>query len=271
MQASKLKPLHVYIIGMVVAFILGLGLFFLLIRPVQGDISTQEQTLSGLQQYSPNSVKQAEADKKKAEEEADLHRAQWLAWNRRQSPPEKYAIPIGPYEQKIKTLDRWWNLPQYIVNEAAAYARGKPGVQVMTDFKRPERSPDANTIPGEIVVWNLGRMYAFGKFNDVMEWARRWNKFKYTAAVDGLDVRLAGKGTVASTANLTLYIWTKNKPGEGGGAPAGGAPGGAEPGAMPSMPMPGGETGGMMTGGGGGMAPGIPSGAGGRKGGAAIE
>jgi hypothetical protein len=147
-------------------------------------------------------------------------------------------------------------------------------VTVITDFKRPDRSPDPNVIPEELVVWNLGRMYAFGKFNDVMDWARRWNKFKYTTAVDGLDVRLAGKGTVAASANLTVYIWTKNTPGAGGAGGGAGDGGGAMPGGTggPMGGGPGMSGGGPgMSGGGPGMSGGGPGGGGGRRGAASVE
>ena len=71
----------------------------------------------------------AEADKVKAQEDAQAKELVWRNWNRKQSPPPSVAIPIGDYNQKIKSMDRWWNLPQHVVQEAETYARrSQPGV-----------------------------------------------------------------------------------------------------------------------------------------------
>src|SRR5436305_5700290 len=101
MNSSKLTQGHVYIIGLVVAFVLAIGLFFLMISPVKGQIEDQTKKNSGLltQLGAPPSatgtaadtardqaVKKAKLAKQDAETKANLKEAQWAAVIARQSP-----------------------------------------------------------------------------------------------------------------------------------------------------------------------------------------
>src|SRR5262249_4899193 len=149
-----------------------------------------------LQGTPEQAVANAEKAKKEAETTAATAKATYDAKIRRQSPPEQYAIPIGDYLERLKGMARWWELPQYVRKDAETFAKGMPGVEVWTQFQVATPGPSPNAIPPNVVAFNLGPMAARGSFADVMNWARRWNKYHFTAAVDNLNVRLVDKGKV---------------------------------------------------------------------------
>jgi hypothetical protein len=237
MQSSKLTQLHVYIIGAVVAFVLGLGLFFILINPEMQkltELKTREQTADSTLQTTPDqAVQQATQEKAAAQQDAAVKEANWNARIRAQSPPPSLAIPVGTFENRLRSMSRWWRLPQAIRQETERFARGMPGVEVNTYFGTLPRNPDPDAIPKDILIYRLGPMTARGSFPNVMRWARRWNSYRYNPLVDGLQLQMVDKGQVLARADLTLHIWTPNKP------TAGAAP--AAPGMDPSMMAPGGS------------------------------
>jgi hypothetical protein len=278
MNTSKLSQAHVYIIGLVAVFVLGLGLFFALINPKKGEVQDQTTKNNGLlsQLSAPAGATGAEADsarttainkgktaKQKAETDAKIKEAQWRAVIERQSPPEDHRIPFGDYNARLPLMAGWWTLPDWVVRDASRFARSDRGVLTFAEFKSPGTSPDPNSVPPSPLVWNLGPMAATGSYSKVMQWARRWNQYHFTPAVDGLAVKLIGKGTVQATANLTLYVWSKEKPGSapaaaagGGGSPMGGSGGPGMSGmGGPAMSGMGSSMGGSSGKGAGGMAP----------------
>lgn len=246
MSTSKLTQLHVYIIGAVTAFILGLGLYFILINPVmqqKTELETRQTTADGTLGTTPEAAVQAATEAKAAAEQAAAAKAAgYQARIRAQSPPARVAIPVGGFPQKLKGIARWWQLPEAVRREAELFARGMPGVEANTYFQTFRPGPDPRTIPDQVVVLNLGSMTARGSFPQVMRWARRWNGFRYNPAVDSLNLQLVDKGQVLARANLTIHIWTTAKPTAGAAAPAA-APAGGAPGetldAMPAAEGPG--------------------------------
>jgi hypothetical protein len=271
MQTARLKPVHVYIIGLVVAFIFGIVFFFALINPALGQVTqlkTQEsQLLTNLNGNPEKAEKDAQKAKENAQTQATSRTARWRSWDRRQSPPPRFKIPTGDYFQRVRApMDKWWELPTYIRGEVFRYAitsvpRVRRGwLEFMEDpgewnpatlamvrrrgwirVKRPQSSPDPRTIPPELVKWNLGQVYVDGSFSDAMNWVRKWNQFKYTTVLDNLSLQLIDKGMVRAKGNLIVYIWTTQKPSAGGGAaPEGGEAAGGGSGGGPALPGTGG-------------------------------
>src|SRR5438105_1051151 len=103
MGASKLKPVHVAIIGAVVAIIVGAGLYFLMISPASADVAKLKSTDDGLK----NDIQQnLTAPKKKEAAEALLAAAKgaWQARVSQLTSPPPYRIPTGPDDEKEKMM-----------------------------------------------------------------------------------------------------------------------------------------------------------------------
>lgn len=274
MNSTKLTQVHVYIIGGVLMLLLGVGLFFALIKPLndsntllQASIGSTEATPVSIDSRNFNIAPNWESQKKAAEEKLEeakqreaSKRAQLTALENRKQVPGSRRIDVGDGSQAHLlrvTMPRWLTLPQYVVQNMNAYARSTAArhrVRVQTEFKAPAPSTDPTQIPTQIIAWNLGPMTMTGEFNQVMRWVEDWNRAPLLVAVDGLRCSLAGKGgRVEATANLTVYVFptgeavTNPAAAPGGGAPgaAGGYPGGAGgyPGGAGGYPGMGGGSG----------------------------
>jgi type II secretory pathway component PulM len=266
---AKITQLHVYIIGGVLMLIIGGGLWFTLIKPLneaneslRGEISgieTAQAQVDGqgftISQASAAAEKLETAKQRRNNNEARLKA---LEAKYQVAPPKR--IVIGNTEDEIlrTTMARWFNLPREVVTLMEGYAQKlakKHAVTVATNFAAPASPADPKKIPTDIIAYQLGGMSVRGPFPNVMRWVQDWNSAPLLVSVDGLKCGLAGdKGVVTATCALTAYVFPTG-PGAtipGAGAPAGGgmAMPGADPGAMYSD-MPGGGANGP--GGGGNM------------------
>jgi hypothetical protein len=270
MKSNKLNQVHVYIIGGVLMFIVGVGMFFALLKPLndenealRGRIQSVETEAVRMETdaFTISNVPGAEAKLVALEQRRNQREAEMLAREARVSLPASQEINIGDGSADYiieRTLSRWLVLPRNVVTLMERHAQSlarKHGVEVQTQFAAPAPSTDPNSIPRQIIAWNLGGMSMSGDFNRVMNWVQDWNNAPLLVSVDGLRCSLEGRGgRISATANLTAYVFPKGEavtiPGAGGG-------GGGMMGGMGGMM---GGMGGMMGGGGMGGASGGMSG-----------
>lgn len=273
MNTKKLTHVHVYIIGAVLALIVGVGLFYFLLKPLdeqnkslQSDITSKQTQTVQVATASFNIAQRKQADKALADEKINAAKKQSELNSkeaaRRLPSSINVFIPKGGPDLTT-SLPRWLVLPPLVVRQMTAYAQTtakKHGVKVTTSFAAPAPQADPKLIPTDIVAWNLGPVTATGTFPQVMAWAKEWNRSPLLTSVDGLKVALAGpKGQVQASANITVYFFP-NGPGvtdgKAGAAPAGGGGMGGYPGGMPGYPgggypgggAPGGNTAGSGNG-----------------------
>jgi hypothetical protein len=209
--------------------IVGVGLYFALLRPVYADVAAKDTEVRGLEgqtvdvnaqtfsytvETGPEQLKKAEAALAAAKaSQVSKARTLQVLEGRKQLPAAR-TINLGDGSQATllrQTLPRWLTLPSVVrplmENTAQRLAR-KHGVTVETQFNTPAPTTDPNTIPRDIIAWTLGPMTITGPFNQVMQWARDWNSAPLLVAVDGLQCQLAGRGgKVTANASLTVYIF----------------------------------------------------------------
>jgi len=266
MNSNRLTHVHVYIIGLVLMLIVGLGMYFGMIRPINeanDGLRTQVQqtesttvdvygaTLRWDQLNQANAkLAQAKADRTRMQSELDAE------LGRRSLPPSQ-AIDLGDKSPNFilaNTMNNWVLLPRRVVTTMGRWVERsarRHGVKVDATFSAPAPSMDPTQVAStDIIAWDLGSMSVEGDFNRVMAWARSFNDAPILCSVDNLQCSLAGRnGRVQATATLTVFIFPKMAP--GAQAPAGAAAGAGMPGAMGGMS---GAMGGGMPGGGGNMA-----------------
>jgi len=271
MGNPKITQVHVYIIGGVLMVLLGVGLWYALIKPLNEENDALRTAIAGTEgtgvsvdgqnfTIMPTWETQKAAAEEKLEEARQREqrkRAELARLERTKQVPSERQVNLGDGTQPVllaRTMPRWLTLPQYVVTMMTSYARStasRRGVRVTTQFRAPAPSTNPDQIPRDIIAWNLGPVTMQGEFNRVMQWVEDWNRAPLLTAVDGLRFSLAGRdGRVEAQANITVYIFPTGQaaqiPGAGGGAamPAGGAmPGGMPGGAMssgaPTAPMNG--------------------------------
>ncbi len=268
MNSKKLTHVHVYIIGFVLALIVGAGLFYMLLKPLdeqnvalRRDVETKKTTPVQVDTASFTIAQRPQADKalvaakeRQAMKQSELNQ---LESSRRLPARSAVVIPKGGPDLQT-TLPRWLVLAPVVVKQMEAYAHRialKNRVKVTTSFGAPAPTTELSSIPTDIIAWNLGGMTVTGPFQNVMAWARDWNHSPLLTSVDGLKCSLAGpKGVVTATAGLTVYFFPTGpgvaSPGASGGAaaatasPMGGFPGGGPMGGYPGGGAMGGYPGG---------------------------
>jgi hypothetical protein len=263
MGSSRITHVHIYIIGGVLMLLLGAGLYFALLKPLNEEIVQLRSDIQGIEQQAvsvdgqnvtivtspwPGPKERAQEILDKARERQAAKKAQLASLERRKQLPGDQTLDLGNGDQNHllrTTMPRWLQMPRYVVTMMGQYARTsarRHGVRVTTAFRAPAPSTDPSAIPRDIVAWNLGQMTVTGEFNRVMRWAEDWNRAPLLVAVDGLKVSLENdEGHVTGTCTLTVYVFPTGQavasPGAAGGGAGGvGAAGGA-------MGMPGGAFG----------------------------
>jgi hypothetical protein len=284
MSSNKITQLHVYIIGVVLMVIVGVGMFLGLIKPIEdknkileNDIRTKETTavdvynLKGLTILSdPPPYTKAKAQMALALQTNKNEQARLAAMTAQRRLPRSQEINVGDGSQEWllrQTMPRWIRLPRVVVTKMQQFAQQlarRHGVKVTTSFQMPPPGTSPDAIPRDIIARNLGPMTVEGDFNKVMAWMEGWNTAPLLSSVDGLKLDLAGRGgRVVGTTALTVYIFPEGKavtpPDQAGFVAAGGGGGGGG----------GGMYGSMMSGMGAGMSGGMSGMSGGPPGGSA--
>lgn len=293
MNAGKITQLHVYLVGGFLLICIGVGMFFLTLKPLNDanatlarNITTLEQTPVQVDTKSFTIANAADAQKalagartRRTESEAKLNR---LSDAKQLPEKDKIVIEKELDKQLSNGLPRWIGMPQKVLTLMSGFARRsakKYGVEVFTSFSAPAiGGTNPKAIPTDVITMPLGGVMVTGDFNKVLAWIENWNNAPLLSSVDGLRCSLAGtNGKIRATAAVVAYIFPTG-PGatipSAAGAGSGGYGGGMGGGMMdPSMagmgpagmdPSMGGAGAGMAPGGmtaPGGIAPGLPGGA----------
>jgi len=245
MKLSKLKKLHVIIIGSVLCVIAGVALYFLMIKP------QQEAYKAAKSRYDKAIVlgNQAAEDKaiedlNKAIGEVNFAQAQLDAQMRRRMPDLSFA------RRDLGMLQLWNEQIKTLGPLLENFAKDK-NVQVLFqgfDIPAPPSNPNDAVFDKDVLVFPLGSVTVVGDFKNLMNNVRRWNNcrrlvmvgppqiggtsprlaaayslkcYVFPSAIGGPKIPMAG-GDAASAANAAS---TGAAP-PGGAAPAPPGPGG---------------------------------------------
>ncbi len=263
MNASKITQVHVYIFGFVVMILVGVGMYFGILKPMKDAnvaLAAQVQQAESAtvsvdnQNFNWTQVKQAEEKLAAARVRRTGKERKLASMEAGKKLPRSQEINLGDgTDQTVlqTTMPRWLELPRRVVTTMERFGQARArrrGVTLTTAFTAPAPSTRPGDIPRDIIAWRLGAMTVTGRFERVMQWAKDWNSAPLVVSVEDLKCSLAGRdGEVEATASLVVYIFPTGEAVQSpGAAPAGGAQGG-----MPGMP--GGYPGGMP-----GMDSGMP-------------
>jgi|GEM_PF-1122454 len=265
MDLSKIKQLHIWIIGTVLIIIAEVLILFMM--------------------YKPQSLKY-DAAKAKYDGAIDLGNEDALAKANKSLEDAKKSVRValndldGVMKRKMPVLDftkrdvgmiaMWYEQITKMGPILESFAND-PNVRVSPvsfSLPAPPSSPNDTLFDSNVLTFPLGTITAQGDFKSLMNHVRRWSNCKRLVLVDG--VSLTGNSpnlTVSYTIQCFVYpmaIGGKTDPMWGASTGGGGmqGPGGGGPMAGPGGPMGGGAGGampGMMMGGPG--AKGMPMGA----------
>jgi len=269
MKTSRLSPLVVAIVGVVLS-LLAIGLIlFLLIKPTQESIGSQQARLdANAPGDSPESRQQGLAANKKkglkdlndAKVQVQMTQMQWAQVQASTMPP----LDVSDRFKAMRQLTYEFN--HYLPLDLQRQLGVTKGVTSSTRFALPAPpiSPNDPMIRSGVLQVPLGTVNVNGDFRRILTQFYNWQYFNRLVVVDGLSLD-GNSPYMSGSYNATLYIFPQNddklqppiaKAG-GAGTSAGGARGGG------SSPYPGGGGGGSpYPGGGGGGGSPYPGGGG---------
>lgn len=249
MNLSKLKQIHVVIIGAFLCIAAGAALYFLMIKPKQeeyANTSAAYEAANAIAITEPQAIKKVIDAKNKLEmTQQNLN----MEMSRR--------MPNLRFEQRMQGMMALWR--EYnrdmrpILNGYARSAR-RVTADAAFNFPTPPYSPNDAIFENDMISVPLGNVVAVGDFRSLMDSIRNWNNCSRLIMVD--QPTLAGSSpNLAMTYKVTCYIFPYSKatpdskvkmageagaaaPGAGAlgtGAPGGGAPGGGATGPPPQL------------------------------------
>lgn len=237
MNISKLKAIHVIIIGIVACIAVGVGVYFLMITNTKQDI---EKLVT--REKAAQAIVDTEASEKQGLEQARVDlavaKAAYVKYEREKMPPitleDRAFGMIALWKEQAETLGP-------LVKSFANHDK----VAFLSDITIPAAPVNPNQIDPTIIKLPLGSFNVTGSFHDICEHVRRWNKFNRLVQIDGLSLKGYSPHMSASY-SLTVYLMPRGAQGPsipmagGGGGGGGGMMGGGMMGGMMGMPgMPG--------------------------------
>ena len=218
MKRPKLTWLHVTIVGAVVFLIVGGGMFFLIIRPAKANLEQLQTEVTGLES-DVNGLKNApelleQAKKNNVERTRELARKL-----RSKAPPRRVEVNLGDLSPAalLRAQKNWWELPNWVGPKMEDFVRKSAKrfhVDVDFSFSVPASSTNPNSIPKDIIAYNLGDVEATGKYGDILRWIENFNRAPLLTTVENINLTLAdAEGRVTTTVSVSVFLFPKVKPG----------------------------------------------------------
>lgn len=259
---AKITTWQVWIIGVVLALIAGLIIYFMMWKPGferKAAADTRYDTAHAVVIQEPQ-FKRELADAKKKVAEA---KSKWGVYERRYMP----RIDISDLITGMQQL--WIEQIKVLGPKVEKFLRDDKTVRVVqAQVQLPPPPTDPNAVNQKVFEYNLGNVTVVGTFRNILNHVTRWNKFDRLVLADGLT--LSGNSpNLSGTYNIRCFIMTQGTDNPGvavptaGGGAAGGFGGAGGPGAAGGfLGRPGGGPPTGFSGPGGGYPPpGVGSGA----------
>jgi hypothetical protein len=226
---SKLTRAHIWIIGLVIAVILGAGFYFLGIAKTNQNLKALGERI----QTADNTIAQEQKNKEdleKAKQEVREAQASFAVYTATKMPKPPIDLRNQDTTAQVKAMMNLWQEPRRLYEMAQRFALTTEQVAVRTQFGVPAPPADPKLIPTTIIEIPLGTVTAYGDLKGILDYMRRWNRFGRVVAVDNLQLQ-GTSPLLTGTATLTAYIFPVVNPEQVQQAPVdtsgyGGYPGG---------------------------------------------
>lgn len=210
MKFSKLRKIHVIIIGVVLIVAAGTAMFFLMIKP------QREKFAAAQARYDTAVVLGNPAAENKAMQElnaAILHvnnaQQALTAEMKRRMPDLSFARRdigmISLWNEQIKTLGP--------LLEAFARDKSVKVTQAKFEIPAPPANPNSDVFDRDVLEFQLGTVQAQGNFKSLMNSIRRWNNCRRLIMV-GPPTLEGSSPDLTVSYNLTCYIFPVAKGGD---------------------------------------------------------
>lgn len=215
---SKLKAIHIAIIGFLVCIIVGVSTYFLVIKKCNEEITALNGRLEiATQVYQTRP--QVEAKLAAAKQNNQVLQIKLEKYMRAKMPAltfqDRTQGMIALWKEQVETLGPMINAwPQ------------RTGVFMSSKVAIPNPPVDPNTIDTSLIKIPIGSFTVTGDFRTLMQHIRSWNKFNRLVQIDVGS--LSGQNPMTLNYTVTVYVFPRGETGQAvtmaGGGQAGAAP-----------------------------------------------
>lgn len=236
MKLSKLRKIHIIIIGSVLCVGAAAAIFFLMIKPLNEEYAKTYASFQQLDEAGSEMNRQnAERDLSKAMSDLSISQQKMDVYMKR-------FMPNLNFTDRANGMINLWNEQIYDLGPRIEHFAKDKSVKVLGgsfSVPAPPVNPNDPLFAQEWLKYDLGTYTVMGDFKSVMNNIRRWNTCSRLIVVSPPTLAGSSPNLVASY-TLTCYVAPAalggaTIPMAGGGAAAGSTPGGA-PGGSPGMP-----------------------------------
>lgn len=257
MKLSKLRKIHIIIIGSVVWVLLGVGLFFVLIKPANEALAKEKARYDA--NYPGSTPAMA------AQAERNLQQAQLEVANIQTTfnTVLDQKMPNLRFDDRGQGMLQLWHEQVEVLGPLLERFIRSSGVTLLSDIKipAPPVNPNDPLFSLDYFPVSIGTISVRGNFKDILSHIKKWNSCNRLVQID-LPSLEGPSPTLTSSYNLTVYIFPRKTakdvpeikiagaPGQAGapgggvtvgvpspGAVMGNTPGPTGPGTMPMGPM----------------------------------
>ncbi|MDO8684273.1 MAG: hypothetical protein Q7N50_12415 [Armatimonadota bacterium] len=235
---NKIKRLHVIIIGSVACAIVGVGMFFLLIKPINQEIKTVDDQLQASQAVG---VRLDSANRGLADAISQVSMAQ-----SKLARYEATKMPNLSFAQRDTGMIDLWREQSEVLGPILQRWGYRGGVSLASSIAVPPAPTNPNAIDTSLIRIPIGHIEVVGDFRSILSHIRAWNTCPRLVQIDKPSLSGADSNLKASY-DVTVYIFPKGAAGPaitmaGGEGGAAGAPGAPATPAAPSAPAGGGSS-----------------------------
>lgn len=194
---SKLRKIHVIIIGCVACALVVGGLFFLLIKPKNESIASVQTELTAATDVA-NRLPSAQRKLAQVKDEYNRQVTSYSRFMRAKMP----AITFADRPQGMIAL---WKEQAEVLGPMLQKWPAKTGVRLLSGVGVPAAPTDPNAINTSVISLDVGTFQVLGDFHAIMNHIRRWNGFNRLVQIT--PVKIAGMSPfMTGEYNVTVYL-----------------------------------------------------------------
>ena len=200
MGSSKLKVIHVIIIGSLACVLMIVGFYFALIKKINENIADVRRQYDDAKVIADKRTS-VEAELAQAKRDNDLLLVKYTKMMNEKMPVLSFQDRMGGwFELMHEQAD--------VLGPKLTAWPAKSGIRMTSSFTIPPPPDDWNSLSDKMITIPLGNVTVTGTFAKILAHVRSWNHFDRLVQVDPVD--LSGHSPyMTGTYALTLYIFPR--------------------------------------------------------------
>ena len=209
MSLSKLRKIHVIIIGSVLCVLAGVAVFYLMVKPQQEALKDVESKIAQA------SVKGNEETRAQVEREVQQALADYNIAQQDLNDQMNRRMPYLNFSQRDIGMGQLWDEQLGTLGPLLAKFSRDKGVRVMRsgfEIPPPPFNPNSEVFDKDVLEIPLGDMQVVGDFKSIVKNIKRWNNCNRLVKLGPLKLEGVSPNLQA-TYPMTVYIFPVEKGG----------------------------------------------------------